>query len=171
MNRLFALFAALSLLVPLASVFGQAPPPPVAPTPPAVETPTRIEARREVIIHWTLGEQAWNFNDVLAAYRPVNGYLGPRPSQGNLAVWRLRLTKDFEQGTIRLHEEMRGSPFKIVLLDADRTEINPVDIPAQITPISGKMDDTIELLVGLPDAQVLRDVKMIRVQRRTNVGF
>jgi hypothetical protein len=87
-----------------------------------------------------------------------------------LAVWKLRLVKDFEAGTSRLHEETRGSPFKIVLFDAEQTVID-ADLPAQITTISGKMGDTIELLVGLPDAQKLKDGRMIRVQRRTNVGF
>jgi len=48
--------------------------------------------------------------------------------------------------------------------------INPDLTFVQITPVSGKMDDTIELLIGLPDAQILKDVKMIRVQRRTDVG-
>ena len=66
---------------------------------------------------------------------------------------------------------MRGSPFKIVLLDKERTVVNAGPIPAQITPVSGKSGDTIELLVGLPDAQLLKDAKTIRVQRRTDVGF
>ena len=35
-----------------------------------------------------------------------------------------------------------------MLLDADRTVIDS-DLPAQITPVSGKSGDTIELLVGL----------------------
>jgi hypothetical protein len=134
------------------------------------EPPTRIEAKKEVIVNWTLGEQAWNFKDILNAYEPVKGYLEPRANQGTLAVWKIRLVKDFEEGAARLHEEMRGSPFKVVLLDADRTIINP-DLPAQITVLSGKMDDTIELYVALPDAPLLKEVRMIRVQRRTDVGF
>jgi len=148
--------------------FGQPPPPPVQQQ--AAEPP-RVEARRDVIIQWSLGDQIWVFNDIRGAYEPVRGYLEPRPNQGTLAVWKLRLVKDMEEGSARLHEEMRGSPFKVVLLDADRSVINP-DLPlVQITPVSGKMDDTIELLVGLPDQQILKDVKMIRVQRRTDVGF
>jgi hypothetical protein len=158
---------AMSLAVSV-SAFAQPPAPP-QPHPP--ESSPRVDARREVIVRWTLGDQAWNFDDIRTAYEPVRGYLEPRPNQGTLAVWKLRMVKDFEEGTARLHEEMRGSPFKVVLLDADRTVINP-DVPfVQITPVSGKMDDTLELLVGLPDAQILKDVKMIRVQRRTDVGF
>jgi hypothetical protein len=95
----------------------------------------------------------------------------PRPNQGNLAVWRLRLVKDFEEGTIKLHEQLLGSPFKVVLLDAERTVVKVGDIPTQIGPVSGRMGDAIELLVGLPDAELLKQVKTIRVQRRTDVGF
>jgi hypothetical protein len=159
----------LGLLLFTAS-FAQAQlPPPPAPQP--AETSPRVEARREVLVRWSLGDQAWNFEEVRTAYEPIRGYLEPRAGQGTLAVWKLRMVKDFEEGAARFHEEMRGSPFKVVLLDADRTVINP-DVPfVQITPVSGKMDDTIELLVGLPDAQVLKDVRMIRVQRRTDVGF
>ncbi len=163
MKRQLAMIAAVAWLSVLAEAMGQQ-------EPPAAEPPTRVEARREVVVNWTLGDQAWNFKDILAAYEPVKGYSEPRGSQGTLAVWKLRLVKDFEDGSARLHEETRGSPFKIVLLDAERTVIN-ADLPAQITTISGKMDDTIELLVGLPDAQVLKGAKSIRVQRRTNVGF
>jgi hypothetical protein len=162
------LLAVAVLFAILSSSFAQLPPPP-APQPP--ESPPRTEARREVLIRWTLGDQVWLFDDVRTAYEPVKGYLEPRPNQGTLAVWNLRLVKDLEAGAARLHEDMRGSPFKVALLDAERTVINP-DVPAvQITPVSGKMGDTIELLVGLPDDQILKDVKMIRVQRRTGVGF
>ena len=138
--------------------------------PPPAEPSARVEARKDVVVNWTLGDQAWNFKDVLSAYEPVRGYLEPRGNQGVLAVWKLRLVKDFESGTSKLHEETRGSPFKIVLLDADQTVID-ADLPAQITTISGKTGDTIELLVGLPEAQKLKEAKIIRVQRRTNVGF
>jgi hypothetical protein len=145
-------------------------PPPPAPTP---EPPTRIEAKKEIIVNWSLGDQAWIFKDVSTAYEPVKGYIQPRGDQaGFLAVWKLRLVRDIEDGAAKLHTEMRGSPFKVVLLDADRTIINPdLTTAAEITPVSGKMDDTIELYVGLPDAQALRDVKLIRLQPRTQVGF
>ena len=111
-----------------------------------------------------MGDQAWNFDDTLAAYEPVKGYLEPPGTQGsnptgNLAVWKLRLVKDFEAGTIAFHEQVRGSPFKVVLLDADRTVINP-DAPAQITAPSGKMGDTIELYVALPENSRLLEVRI-----------
>lgn len=163
MNRFLTLTL---LLVAVSPAWAQLPPPPQP-----SESPPRTEARRDVIVAWTLGDQAWDFRDIRAAYEPVRGYLEPRPNQGVLAVWKLRMVKDFEEGASRLHEEMRGSPFKVVLLDADRTVINPDVAAVQITPVSGKMDDTIELLVGLPDDALARNVKLIRVQRRTDVGF
>jgi len=169
MNRLHAILAALAGLIAVAAALSQQPLPP-PPLPQPAEPPPRVDARREVIVNWTLGDQAWKFNDILTAYEPVKGYLEPRPGRGMLAVWKLRLMKDFESGAATLHSETRGSPFKIVLLDAERTVIDP-DLPAQITPVSGRMDDTIELYVGLPDAPLLKDVKMIRVEKRTDVGF
>ena len=163
MKRHLAVVAVLALLCVVAAVMAQQEQPPT-------EAPVRVEARKDVVVNWTLGDQFWNFKDIQTAYEPVKGYLEPRGSQGVLAVWKLRLVKDFEAGASRLHEETRGSPFKIVLFDAEQTVID-ADLPAQITMISGKMGDTIELLVGLPDTQKLKDAKMIRVQRRTNVGF
>jgi len=163
MKRHLAIVAAVTWLSGAAAAMAQQEPPPTEPS-------ARVEAKKDVEVKWTLGDQAWNFKDVLTAYEPVKGYLEPRGSQGVLAVWKLRLVKDFEAGTSRLHEETRGSPFKVLLFDGEQTVID-ADLPAQITTISGKMGDTIELLVGLPEAQKLKDAKMIRVQRRTNVGF
>jgi hypothetical protein len=132
--------------------------------------PQRVEARREVIINWTLGDQAWNFRDVLTSYEPVKGYLESHGNERMVAVWKLRLVKELEVGAAKHHEEMLGSPFKVVLLDAERTVVDS-DAPAQITtPVGAKMDDTIELRVGL-DVQTLKSAKVIRVQRRTEVGF
>ena len=164
MKRHLAMVAVLTWLSVVAAAMAQQEPPPAEPRQRA------WKRRRTSWSSWTLGDQAWNFKDILTAYEPVKGYLEPRGSQGVLAVWKLRLVKDFEAGTSRLHEETRGSPFKIVLFDAEQTVID-ADLPAQITTISSKMGDTIELLVGLPDAQKLKDAQMIRVQRRTNVGF
>src|SRR5438067_10494635 len=132
--------------------------------------PQRLEARKEVIVNWTLGDQAWNFRDVLNTYEPVKGYLESHGNEGHIAVWKLRLVRELEQGAAKHHEEMLGSPFKVVLLDADRTVVDS-DAPAQITtPVGAKADDTVELRVGL-DAQSLKNTKVIRVQRRTEVGF
>jgi hypothetical protein len=145
-------------------------PQPPQPQPPQPAEPQRIEARREVIINWTMGDQAWNFNDLRTTYEPVKGYLESHGNEGFVAVWKLRLVRELEQGASKHHEEMLGSPFKVVLLDADRTVVD-ADAPAQITtPVGAKADDTIEFRVGL-DAQALKGTRVIRVQRRTEVGF
>jgi len=168
--------AAIVILVITAQAIAQQPllPPPPTPSQPQAPPP-RIDARKEVTVKWIMGDQAWNFDDILAAYEPVKGYMEPPGTQGanptgNLAVWKLRLAKDFEAGTIAFHSQVRGSPFKVVLLDADRTVIND-DAPAQITMPSGKMGDSIELYVALPDNNRLREVRFIRVEKRTEVGF
>jgi hypothetical protein len=168
MLRPVLMISAFFLLGLAAVAMAQQPPPQQQPPPPAEAQ--RIEARREVIVNWTLGDQAWNFRDVLSAYEPVKGYLEPHGREGYIAVWKLRLVRELEPGAAKHHEEMLGSPFKIVLLDGDRTVVDS-DAPAQITtPVGAKADDTIELRIGL-DAQSLKNTKVIRVQRRTEVGF
>ena len=169
MPRPVLMISAFFLVAIAAVAMAQQPQPQPAPPPPPAEA-QRIEARREVIVNWTLGDQAWNFRDVLSAYEPVKGYLEPHGSEGYIAVWKLRLVRELEPGAAKHHEEMLGSPFKIVLLDGDRTVVDS-DAPAQITtPVGAKADDTIELRIGL-DAQSLKNTKVIRVQRRTEVGF
>jgi hypothetical protein len=158
------------LLVALAIAQQPSQPQPPQPQPPQPAEPQRIEARKEVIVNWTLGDQAWNFRDVLSTYEPVKGYLESHGNEGFIAVWKVKLIRELEPGAAKHHEEMLGSPFKVVLLDADRTVVDS-DAPAQITtPVGAKADDTIELRVGL-DAQSLKTTKVIRVQRRTEVGF
>lgn len=173
MKRQYLLAATAIYWTLVGAVIAQQPTP--TPPPPAPEV-QRIDARKEVTVNWKLidrsrdVDQAWDFKDIQSAYEPVKGYLEPRGNQGTLAVWKLRLVKDFEVGAAELHEKMVGTPFKIVLLDADRTVINP-DLPAKMTVLSGKMDDTIELYVALPEMPLLREVKLVRVQKRTDVGY
>lgn len=161
MKRCHALLAVLVLSAFVRAVFAQQPQPTEA---------QRIEAKKQVTISWSMGDQAWDFRDILSAYEPVKGYLEPRGNQGPMAVWTLRLVKDFEEGAAKLHEEIRGTPFKIVLLDSDRTIIDP-DHPATITVVPNKMDDTILLFVTMPDPSKLKEVRTVRVQKRTDVGF
>lgn len=131
----------------------------------------RAEAQKgDSAERWQLGDQQWDFKDIAAVYEAVKGHVESRSGSGELAVWKLKLKKDLEEGAQRLQEELRGSPFKIVLLDGERTTINP-DLPASITPVPARKDDTIELYVALPNSDVLRDVKHIRIQRRTDIGF
>jgi len=171
MHRPIMILAALFWLSAAAIAAAQQPPP--QPQPPQPAEPQRIEARKEVIVNWTLGppghEQVWNFNDLRTTYEPVKGYLEQHGNEGFVAVWKLRLIRELEQGAAKLHDEMLGSPFKVVLLDADRTVLDG-DAPAQITtPIGAKADDTNEFRVGL-DAQARKGAKVNRVQRRTEVG-
>lgn len=119
---------------------------------------------------WRLAEQSWDFKDVLTAYAPVKGTIETSDDRGDLAVWKLQLVRDIEEGAARLHEATRGSPFKIVLLDRERAIINP-DIEARITPVPAKMGDVIEMVVPLPKRELLSQVRFIRVERRTDVGF
>jgi hypothetical protein len=163
MNRLLALLLLLCLATVLAA---QQPPQPQPP-----EAPPRVDARKEVVVNWTLGDQAWVFRDILATYEPVKGYLDFQTGQAKvLAVWTLRLTRDMETGAVELQNRMPGSPFKISLLDADRVLIDD-KIEPTITPITGKAGDSIELYVPLSPSQ-LKEVKTIRVERRgSNVGF
>jgi hypothetical protein len=164
MNRLYAALMLIAwLIVPLAAS-AQEQPPTAAP---------RVEAKKEVIVNWTMGAQTWDFKDVLTGYEPMKGHQEPggdETEKGTLAVWKMRHIKDLEPGAVKLHTNLPGSPFRVMFLDAERTVINQ-DVPARITEPSGKMEDTIELLVALPEESKLKEVKTIRVVRRTDVGF
>jgi hypothetical protein len=169
MQRVVATLAALFCLSIGAVAFSQQAPPPLPPPPQAQQSP-RVDARKEVIVNWYLDGQAWLFRDIMTAYEPVKGYQESHGNEGTVAVWSLRLIRELEPGAAKLHEEMLGSPFRIVLLDSDRKIIDN-DAPAQITtPVGAKTDDTIELRVGV-DPATLKNAKIIRVERRTEVGF
>ena len=138
--------------------------------PVAVGQPPRPEAQQRQTDVWTLNDQSWDFKDVLTAYAPLKGRFETSENAGPLVVWKMQLVRDMEDGAARLQEELRGSPFKIVLLDAERAVINP-DVQARITPVPAKAGDVIEMVVALPDRELLKQVKYIRVQRRTDIGF
>lgn len=147
--------------------FGLAQEPPRPPEP----SPQSIEAKKQVIVLWTLGNQSWSFTDVETTYEAERGTFYPRTDEALAhAVWKLRIIREMQPGEAIRHNEMPGSPFKVVLLDASRTVINP-DLPARITPITGKVGDTFDLVVQLPDEPLLSEVKYVRVTRRTEVGF
>jgi hypothetical protein len=172
MQRVVATLAALFCLSMTAVAVSQQPPPPLPPPPQAQQPqePQRVEARSEIIINWSLDGRAWIFRDILTTYEPVKGYLESRGNEGSVAVWNLRLIRELEAGAAKYHEEILGSPFRVVLLDADRKIIDN-DAPARITtPVGAKAGDTIELTVGV-DPATLKSVKAVRVERRTDVGF
>jgi hypothetical protein len=167
MNRLATFLVAILGLSLVSATVAQEPTQP-SDTPGA---PEPIEAHKEVVVHWSLGEQAWDFNDILTAYEPEKGTFYPRTGTALAhAVWRLKLIKDLQPGETARHNEIEKSPFKIVLLDENRTVINP-DVPAKITPVTGHKDDTIDMVVPMPDEPLLKDVRYVRVQRRTEIGF
>src|SRR5262245_23435515 len=128
MHRPIMILTALFWLSAAAIAAAQQPPP--QPQPPQPVEPQRIDARKEVVVNWTMGDQGWNFNDIRATYEPVKGYLESHGNEGFVAVWKLRLVRELETGASKYHEEMLGSPFKVVLLDADRTVVDS-DAPAQ----------------------------------------
>jgi hypothetical protein len=126
-----------------------------------------VEAKKEVVVNWTLGDQLWDFKQVLAVYEPIKGALIP---EKQLAVWTLQLAKDMQPGEVGLHAETQGTVFRPVMLNAEKLVL-ATDTKVQVTPISGRMGDTLQMIVQLPDAQTLTQVKTIRIERRTNVGF
>lgn len=132
----------------------------------------RIEAQKQVVVNWTLAGQAWDFKDILATFEPFQGFLERRPDGKTQAVWKMRLVKDLEQGTVDLYQNQTESPFKVELLDEDRIKVVPTEAPPiVITPVPRKTGDSLMMVVILPDPPLLNDVKFVRVLPRTNVGF
>jgi hypothetical protein len=161
-------------LLPAQEQAVQPPPPPQPPAPP-------VEARKQIVVTWTLGEQEWDFKDVLSVYEPVSGTLelnrGPQiPAGGVLdphagqAVWTFELAKDLLPGEVQLHMETEGSPFKAVLLDADRVPLE-TEMQIRFSRITGKKGDRVKAIFLLPPADVFKLTKTIRVERRTKIGF
>src|SRR5262245_6092799 len=83
-------------------------PPPPAPI---------VEAQKKVIVSWTLGAQEWDFSDVQSTYEPVKGAYDPNKGE---AVWLLEIVRDLQPGEVQLHQDPDKTPFKVVLLDAER---------------------------------------------------
>jgi hypothetical protein len=116
---------------------------------------------------WTLGGQQWDFKDVAAAYKPTKGALDPK---ARVAVWTLELVKELSAGEIGMQENLEGSPFKPVFIDEDKVALQ-ADATVRMTKITGKPGDKIKVMVELPPAETLDAVKVIRVERRTRIGF
>jgi hypothetical protein len=124
-----------------------------------------VEATKEET--WTLGDQQWDFKDVATTYKPVKGALNPKTG---VAQWTLEIVRDLSEGEIGLHENLEGTPFKPAFLDAERIAVLS-DSAAKMSKIAGKMGDRITLTVKLPPAELLSKAKVVRVGKRTNVGF
>jgi hypothetical protein len=175
MRRLLALGLAGVLGLSASLVSGQEQPlQPVQPPPPTIMLPP-LEAKRHVVITWTMGDQQWDFREVESTYDPVRGELDMNklpeyPNFHGKAVWTLRIARDLLEGEVLMHKDVVGSPFKAVLLDADRV---PVEYDMQIgfTAITGKKGDALKAAFILPPPEVWKNVRFIRVERRTKVGF
>jgi len=174
MRRLLALGLA-GVLGLAASVAGgqEQPLQPVQP-PPAPHIPP-IEATKHIVVTWTLGDQQWDFHEVESTYEPVRGELDMNklpeyPNFHGKAVWTLRIARDLLEGEVLMHKDIVGSPFKAVLLDAERV---PVEFDVQIgfTVITGKKGDALKAAFILPPPEVWKNVRFIRIERRTKVGF
>jgi hypothetical protein len=127
-----------------------------------------VEARYdEEQMIWTLGDQVWEFADVAAAYLPAKGEFNPATRE---AMWTLQIVRDMTPGEIGYQDTMAGSPFKPMFLDADKVLLVS-DARVKITPISGKQGDSIRVTIRLPDEQMLAKVALIRLEKRTEIGF
>jgi hypothetical protein len=127
-----------------------------------------VEARYdEEQMIWTLGDQVWEFADIAAAYLPAKGEFNPATRE---AVWTLQIVRDLTPGETGYQSTIAGSPFKPTFLDADKTLLAG-DGRVKITPISGKQGDTIRVTVRLPEEQALAKVALIRLEKRTEIGF
>jgi hypothetical protein len=184
MKRLLAA-AVIALFVSAPPGYGQQPPPadpalPPAEQPqPAEEPPATVpdpqptldrpadEDNDEPATVWMLEDREWDFGEVAVVYQPVRGiYL----TETRSTVWMLELVRDLFPGEAGLHTSMAETPFRLVLLDEDRTVVEAT-LPLKLTPVTGKQGDRVLLSILLPDDDSLDTVKSIRVQRRTQVGF
>src|SRR5438876_11243578 len=127
MRRLFA-----ATLICGWSVFGS-----VAFAQRPADAPPIIEAKKEVIVNWTLDGKTWIFKEIATAYEPVKGEFDPLKNE---AVWTLQLVRDFQPGEAILHTQMERTPFQPVTLDANKTIITE-DLRVKITPVTGNTGD------------------------------
>jgi hypothetical protein len=139
---------------------------PIPPVPPAPEAPPLAGDGAPNLIR-ELGDQRWDFIDIFTAYLPVKGTLD---STNNTAVWTLELVKPLVVGEALLHETIEDSPFRPVFLDEEKVVLQS-DSRVQITPVAGQTGDRLRMVVELPSPEIMKDVRHIRIERRTRVGF
>jgi hypothetical protein len=144
-------------------------PPPAQPRtaqPPAQEQPTElIGATKEET--WTLGDQQWDFRDIATAYVPVKGSLNPKTG---VVEWTLEIVKELSAGEVGTQENLEGSPFKPTFIDEERVAVQE-DARIRVSKITGKVGDRIKLTLQLPKEELLAKVRLVRIERRTKVGF
>jgi hypothetical protein len=155
MFRLALTFAVSLILLLAGSVLGQQP-----------EPEELVEAAKQET--WTLGDQEWDFKDVATAYAPVKGALNPKTG---VVQWTLEIVKELAPGEVGLHESTEGSPFKLVLLDAEKIVLAVEPRVQFASKLTGKPGDKVKIAVQLPKAEVLSQAKLVRIERRTKIGF
>jgi hypothetical protein len=142
------------------------PPPAEQPMPEEPPMPEELEDDEPATV-WLLEEREWDFGQVVSVYQPVRGvYMAETRS----AVWMLELARDLFPGEAGLHSGMRETPFRLLLLDEDRTVVD-VALAMKMTTVTGKQGDRVLLSVLLPENGDFDKVATIRVERRTQVGF
>jgi hypothetical protein len=132
------------------------------------EPPALVEAQYdEDQMIWSLGEQTWEFADLATAYVPAKGTFNPTTRE---AVWTLQLAKDLTPGETGLQNVVAGSPFKALFLDEEKSQVVG-DARIKITSITGRKGDSIRVTIRMPDEATLANVALIRLERRTDIGF
>jgi hypothetical protein len=121
----------------------------------------------EELMIWSLGDQVWEFAELATTYLPAKGEFNPQTRE---AVWTLQIVRDMTPGEVGFQSAMAGSPFKPTFLSADKILLVS-DARVKITPITGKLGDAIRVTIQLPEEATLKDVALIRLERRTEIGF
>jgi len=116
---------------------------------------------------WTLGDQVWEFGELATTYLPAKGEFNPETRE---AVWTLQIVRDLTPGEVGFQNALAGSPFQPMLLDADKIMLLS-DARVTITKISGRLGDAIRVTIRLPDEEALAKAALIRLERRTEIGF
>jgi hypothetical protein len=116
---------------------------------------------------WTLGDQVWEFGDLETTYLPAKGEFNPQTRE---VVWTLQLVRDLTAGEAGFQNTVAGSPFQPTFLDAEKITLLS-DARVKITPISGRLGDAIRVMIRLPDETTLSKAALIRLERRTEIGF
>jgi hypothetical protein len=126
-----------------------------------------VEAMKSEAGVWTLAGSEWDFSAVAAVYAPVKGAFD---AQTGAAEWTLELVRELTSAEAAAQGATVGSPFKPAFLDGEKLLLAS-DARVKITPISGKAGDRVRMTVQMPKAETLAQVKLVRVGRRTELGF
>jgi hypothetical protein len=116
---------------------------------------------------WTLDGREWDFSAVESVYTPLAGTFDEKKSA---VIWTLELAKELTSAEASAQMAVQGTPFKPSFLDGEKLLL-AADARLKITPISGKKGDRIRMTVQLPKAEILSQTKLVRVGRRTELGF